>query len=254
MNTRVLIVDDEVLARRALASLLEPEGDFEVVGECADGRSAIKAIASLRPDLVFLDVQMPGMNGFEVLDAIGQEDLPAVIFVTAYDQFAVRAFDVRALDYLLKPFRGDRFQQALERVRRGHFDGAGRQRGSLQLASDRMVVRSGGRLIFVLFDELEYIRAAANYVILHAAGARYQVRETISAMESSLPQARFVRIHRSYIANLDAIRELYHGGGGEYLVVLRGGRSLPVGPNYPQVIRRALSEAHVPRFGTIGGI
>lgn len=247
-------MDDEPLARRRLSSLLAPESDFEVIGQCADGKAAVKAIASLKPDLVFLDVQMPGMSGFEVLEAIRDTHAPAVIFVTAFDRFAVRAFETQAVDYLLKPFRRERLQDSLERVRRGLAAHAPQVVARLGAAAERMVVRSNDRLLFVSFDELEYIRASANYVVLHMGRQSCQLRETLSAMEARLPRDRFVRIHRSYIVNLGAVRELYHGGGGEYLIALRSGRQLPVGPTYPSAIREALASAHVARFGSIGGI
>jgi len=255
MQTRTLIVDDEALARQRLSSLLNHEADFEVIGECAEGGSAVQAIFDLQPDLVFLDVQMPTMTGFEVLEAVGGERSPAVIFVTASDQLPIQAFDAQAIDYLLKPFRRERFQESLQRVRHGLS-----KRNAPQLpvpdrpTPDRMVVKSGDRLLFVPFDELDFIRASANYVRLHLGRTVYAVRETITAMESNLPADRFVRIHRSYIVNLSAIRELYHAGGGEYIIALRSGRQLPVGPTYPPVIRRALSTACMPRFGRIGGI
>jgi two-component system, LytTR family, response regulator len=255
MKIRTLIVDDESLARRSLSSLLNLEADFEVIGECAEGGSAVQAIIDLRPDLVFLDVQMPRMTGLEVLEAVGSERSPAVIFVTAFAEFAIQAFDARAMDYLLKPFRRERFQESLDRVRHWLVE-----RGAAQLpvagrsAPDRMVVKSGDRLLFVPFDELDFIRASANYVRLHMGRTTHVIRETIAAMEVRLPADRFVRIHRSYIANLSAVRELYHAGGGEYMIVLRNERQLPVGPTYPPVIRRALSTACMPRVGTIGGI
>jgi two-component system LytT family response regulator len=150
-----------------------------------------------------------------------------------------------AMDYLLKPFCRERFQESRQRVRHGFAE-----RG----APDRMVVKCGDRLLFVPFDELDFIRASANYVRLHLGRTVYSVRETIAAMESNLPADRFVRIHRSYIVNLSAIRELYHAGGGEYLIALRSGRQLPVGSTYPPVIHRALCTAGLPRFGSIGGI
>jgi two-component system LytT family response regulator len=249
-----LIVDDEPLARQHLSSLLKLEPDFQVAGECADGAAAIEAIATLRPDLVFLDVQMPQVSGFEVLDALGLECSPAIIFVTAFDQFAVRAFEAQALDYLLKPFRRDRLQAALNRVRRGGFVARERLLG-LPPVPDRMIVKSGDRLLFVPFDELEYVRAAANYMRLFlAAGKTCDVRGTIMAMEGRLPPERFVRIHRSYIVNLAAVLEVYPCGGGEYMVNLRSGRQLPVGPSYPAAIRAALQQARLPRFGGGGAI
>lgn len=254
MRIRSLIVDDEALARRRLSYLVSLEADFEVIGQCGDGRSAVDAIVELRPELVFLDVQMPEMNGFEVLQAVVGRHAPAVIFVTAFDQFAVKAFEEHAIDYLLKPFRRARFQSALERVRQGRLASASQVVASFGPASDRMVVRSGDRLLFVPYEELEYVRAAANYVKLHLQEEVCPVRETITAMEARLPRERFVRIHRSYIVNLSAVREVSHAGGGEYLLTLRSGRSLPVGPSYPALIRDALARAKTPRIGTIGGM
>jgi two-component system LytT family response regulator len=246
IQTRTLIVDDETLARRRLSSLLDRETDFEVIGECAEAGCAVRAILDLQPDLVFLDVQLPKMSGFEVLKAVEGKRFPAVIFVTESDQFAIQAFDAQAVDYLLKPFRLERFQESLERVRQGV--------AKRVSPADRMVVKSGDRLLFVPYEELDFIRASANYVRLHLGRTIHVVRQTINAMESCLPAERFVRIHRSYLVNLAAVREIYHAGGGEYIVALRSGRQLPVGPTYPAAIRRALSTSSVPRFGTLGGI
>jgi two-component system LytT family response regulator len=248
MMTRTLIVDDEPLARQHLASLLELEPDFTVAGECGDGGAAIEAIRTLRPDLVFLDIQMPRVSGFEVLEALDTGYAPTVVFVTAFDQFAVRAFEAQALDYLLKPFRRDRFQSALNRVRRGRSLGCGGLVNP-RPEPDRLVAKCGDRLMFVPFDELEYIRASGNYVRLHFGGRTCDVRETITAMEAQLPPQRFVRIHRSYLVNLQAVLEIYPCGGGEYLLSLRSGRQLPVGPNYPHCIREALHQARLPRCG-----
>ncbi len=248
-------MDDEPLARQHLSSLLSREIDFEVVGECADGAAAIETIMTVHPDLVFLDVQMPRVSGFEVLENLRRDCRPAVIFVTAFDQFAVRAFEAQALDYLLKPFRRDRFQASLERVRCGASAFPGPDRvAALRTEPDRMVVKSGDRLVFVAFDELEFIRASANYVSLHFAGKICEVRETITAMEARLPTQRFVRIHRSYIVNLGAVVEVYPAGGGEYMLSLKSGRQLPVGASYPASIRKSLLQARLPRFGGSGGI
>lgn len=248
-------MDDEPLARQHLSSLLSRESDFEVVGECGDGITAVETLTSLRPDLVFLDIQMPRLGGFEVLERLGVDCRPTVIFVTAFDQFAVRAFEAQALDYLLKPFRRDRFQAALERVRRGVGIFPGREQlAALRSEPDRMVVKSGDRLVFVPFDELEFMRASANYVTLHFAGKTCEVRETLTAMEARLPAQRFIRIHRSYIVNLGAIVEVFPAGGGEYMLSLKNGRQLPVGPSYPAAIRDALLQARLPRFGGSGGI
>jgi two-component system LytT family response regulator len=247
-----LIVDDEALARGSLSSLLQAEPDFKVVGECADGRAALSAIRREQPQLLFLDVHMPELDGFELLGELRDAPVPAVIFVTAYEQFAVRAFEAQALDYLLKPFRRERFAEAIERARRhlygrterpAHTDTPGRN------TPDRMVVKSGDRLVFVPLEALEYVRAAANYVRLQVGAATYEIRERMNAMEARLPREQFLRIHRSYIVNRGAVRELYPAGDGEYLVVLRGGRHLPVGPSYTAAVRRALMAPELPRFG-----
>jgi two-component system, LytTR family, response regulator len=252
VTIRALIVDDEALARRSLSSLLEAESDFEVVGECADGRSALAAILRSEPDVVFLDVQMPEMDGFSLLSTLSDKHAPAVIFVTAYEKFAVRAFEAQALDYLMKPFRRDRFQTSLERLRR-HFSPS-EQALPGNRPPDRMAVKCGDRLVFITLDSLDYVRAAANYVRLHVGETTYEVRERMTAMEIRLPRERFIRIHRSYIVNLAALKDLYRAGDGEYLVTLRSGRRLPVGPKYTMLIRAALTNAQVPRFGGSLGI
>jgi two-component system LytT family response regulator len=261
MAIRTLIVDDEPLARLNLSTLLQEEGDFEVVGECADAPSAAEAIARLGPQLLFLDVQMPGMDGFELLEALRaeaeHEGAPmAIVFVTAHAQFAVQAFEAQALDYLLKPFRRERFEATLERVRQ-HLANpptpAGREDTPLTIEPDRMVVKSGHKLVFIPFDELEVVRAAANYVTLQfGRNETLDVREKIGVLAQRLPAARFLRIHRSYIVNLAQLRALYPVGGGEYMAALRNGRELPVGPSYPAAIRRALEHAGIPRFGGVG--
>jgi two-component system LytT family response regulator len=248
MTIRTLIVDDEVLARRNLSSLLDLEPDFALVGECSEGQAALEAIATLRPDLVFLDIQMPMLDGFGVLGGVRPERMPLVVFVTAYDQFAVKAFEAQALDYLLKPFRRERFRATLERVRRSI---AARDSNPTQSADavQSMIVKCRDRLAFVHFDSLEFIRAAANYVQLHLGDAMYEVRERIAVMEERLPANRFLRIHRSYIVNIAAVKELCAAGGGEFMVCLRRGRELPVGPNYVAAVHKALLMANVPRFG-----
>lgn len=241
-------MDDEPLARLNLSSLLAAEPDFEIVGECGDAISAVRAIGELHPRLAFLDVQMPGLNGFSVLEATPAAALPAIVFVTAHEQFAVQAFEAQALDYLLKPFRRERFRQSLERARL-HVAGDQAATAPMPAAADaeRMVVKSGGRWIFIAFDELDVIRAAANYVTLHVGADRHDVREKIGDLEARLPAGRFVRIHRSYIVRVAALRSLYPLGGGEHMAVLRNGRELPVGASCLETIHAAL--AHLPQLG-----
>jgi two-component system LytT family response regulator len=242
-------VDDEVLARRSLSSLLDLEPDFEVVGECDEGQAALQAIRSAQPDLVFLDIHMPLLDGFGVLEAMLPERMPLVVFVTAYDQFAVKAFEAQALDYLLKPFRRERFRASLERVRRSI---AARDATAAQTTTSpqSMIVKCRDRVAFVHFDSLEFVRAAANYVQLHLLDSVYEVRERMTVMEERLPVNRFLRIHRSYIVNVAAVKEIYAAGCGEYLISLRGGRQLPVGPSYVDSVHKTLLRANAPRFGS----
>ena len=262
MRIPTLIVDDEPLARLNLATLLAEEDDFELVGECADAPTAAAAISAHAPQLLFLDVQMPGVDGFGLLESLrhatrSAEAPMAVVFVTAHAQFALRAFDAQALDYLLKPFRRERFEATLARVRQflGSRDAELTlvEDPPLSIEPDRMVVKSGHQLVFVPFEELELIRAAANYVTLHfGSNEVLDVREKIGVLAQQLPAARFLRIHRSYIVNLAQLRSLYPVGGGEYMATLRSGRELPVGSSYPEAIRRALAAARIPRFGGVG--
>ena len=243
-------MDDEVLARRSLSSLLNLEPDFEIVGECDEGGGALRAIESTQPDLVFLDIQMPGLDGFAVLEGARSERMPIVIFVTAHDQFAVKAFEAQALDYLLKPFRRERFRASLERVRRSiAARDAGPAHPASAAAGESMIVKCRDRLAFVRCDSLEFVRAAANYVQLHVNDAMYEVRERMAVMEARLPPDKFLRIHRSLIVNIAAVKELYAAGAGEYMISLRSGRQLPVGPNYIESVHKTLLKASVPRFG-----
>jgi len=256
MRIRTFVVDDEPLARLNLSSLLEAEPDFELAGEFADGRSAASAICEQRPDLVFLDVQMPNASGLEVIGSLAADRSPILVFVTAHERYAVQAFEAQALDYLLKPFRRERFHATLDRVR-SRFAAPPRfapARAQVERSPDRMIVKCGDRVVVVPFDELAYVRAAANYVQLHLADRTYDVREKISTMELRLPADRFLRVHRSYLVNLTALQELYPVGGGEYMIALRNGKQLPVGPTYPSSIRRALAGAHLPRFGRVTAV
>lgn len=251
---RALVVDDEPLARERLASLLSAETDVEVVGQCAEGEEAVNAIRTLRPDLVFLDVQMPGMNGFEVIQAIGPEAMPLVIFVTAHDQHALRAFQVRALDYLLKPFDRQRFQDALQRARvqieRNESGEIARRLLALvkdarkeQPRVDRLVVKSQGRLFFLRTDEIDWIEAAGNYVRLHVGSASHLLRETMNAIEGRLDPDKFFRIHRCRIVNIERIQELQPWLNGEYAVILRDGTRLTLSRGYREKLQDRLQAA-----------
>ena len=250
-KVKTLIVDDEPLARERLASLLAAEQDIEIVGQCRDGEEAVTAIHDHSPDLVFLDVQMPHMNGFEVIEAIGLERMPLVIFVTAYDQHALRAFQVKALDYLLKPFDRERFIDALQRARkqieREETGDLGRRLMALvkdlrkdQPRSDRLVVKSGGRLFFLRADEIDWIEAAGNYVRLHVGTTSHLLRETMNAIEARLDPEKFFRIHRCRIVNMERIQELQPWLNGEYAVLLRTGTRLTLSRGYREKLQDRL--------------
>ena len=255
---RTLIVDDEPLARERLRTLLQQESDIEVVGECADGRQALSAIGSDTPDLVFLDIQMPLLDGFGVMQSLEDRPLPAVIFVTAYDQYALRAFDVHAIDYLLKPFTAKRFQKALERARaelvRGENGKAGFEQRLINLLEDlngekrhpkRLVVKSSGRVYFLKIDEIDWIEAEGNYVRLHVGSNSHLLRETMKGMEAALDPDRFIRIHRSTIVNTERIRELQPLFHGEYAVILIDSTRLVASRGPENRLRRMLEAATV---------
>ncbi len=219
MTLRVLIVDDERLARAKIRGYLEHEPDVEIAGECASGAEAVAAIRAERPDIVFLDVQMPGGGGFEVVDAVGAA-AAVVIFVTAHDQHAVRAFEVAALDYLLKPFDRARFRRALARAR------------TAVQPLRRLIVREGERIHLVPVEEVEWLEAADNYVTVHAGARELLLRETLARLEQRLDGARFARIHRRAIVNLEAIAEVRAQAHGDHVVVLKGGVRLPIGRSH----------------------
>jgi two-component system LytT family response regulator len=248
---RTLVVDDEPLARERLTGLLSHEPDIDLVGQCRDGEEAITSIMDLSPDLVFLDVQMPQMNGFEVIEAVGNERMPLVIFVTAYDQHALRAFQVRALDYLLKPFDRERFTDALQRARkqieRDETGDLGRRLLALvkdlrkdQPRAERLVVKSGGRLFFLRADEIDWVEAAGNYVRLHVGTTSHLLRETMNAIEGRLDPEKFFRIHRSRIVNMERIQELQPWLNGEYAVLLRTGTRLTLSRGYREKLQDRL--------------
>ena len=227
---RAVIVDDEELARGFLRELLRQHPEIEIAAECANGFDAVKAIAESPPDLLFLDVQMPKLDGFEVLELI--EPGPAVIFTTAYDQYAIRAFDAQAADYLLKPFDAERFERALERAkarlreRRPPTDlAAARPPGQ---RPERIVVKDGTRVHVIPLDKLDYAEAQDDYVALHSGGKQYLKQQPIASLEAMLDPARFVRIHRSVIVNLDRVARIEPYGKESRLAILADGARLPV--------------------------
>ena len=244
---RALIVDDEPLARKRIRRMLSGESDITVVGECADGLSAVSAINDLSPDLVFLDVQMPEMNGLEVIRAVGPRRLPALVFVTAYDAYALQAFEAEALDYLLKPFDPMRFNETLQRVRR-RLGGQGGDEISEQirrLASrfgaepkylQRLVVKTGDRVLLLNVGEVDWLEAAGNYVCVHVGKQNHIVRDSLGNLESRLDPEHFARIHRSTVVNLDRIRELRPHWHGDYKLILQSGQVLPLSRRYRQAL------------------
>lgn len=254
MSTRklsVVVADDEPLARERVLSLLAAEPDIDVVAQCRDGEEAVKAIAERRPDLVLLDIEMPRMDGFDVINAIGPDRMPTLIFVTAYDQHAIRAFEVRALDYLLKPFDRERFAGALRRARSQIDAQATGDLGRRLVAmmkdlkreaprSDRLVVKSGGRLFFLRSDEIDWIEAAGNYVRLHVGPQSHLLRETMNAIEARLDPERFFRIHRSRIVNIERIQEMQPWLNGEYSIVLKTGGRLTISRGYREKLQEKL--------------
>lgn len=248
---RSLIVDDEPLARARIQELLARESDIEVVAECANGQEAVSAIASQSPDLVFLDVQMPELNGFGVLERLGSGPLPVIVFVTAHDAYALKAFEVHALDYLLKPFDRERFQRTLDRARdtlrrraNGDFD---RRLGELlsQLGEgkrylSRVIVKGDGSSVLLHIKEVDYMEAAGNYVRLFVGRDRYLLRETMNALETALDPEQFVRIHRSTIVNLDQVKGFEPYFHGDYVVRLRDGRALTMSRTFRERVEERL--------------
>jgi two-component system LytT family response regulator len=224
---RTLVVDDEPLARRGIRARLASMADVSIVGECGDGRQAVDAIRRLEPALVFLDVRMPDMSGFEVIERVGVGRMPVVIFVTAYDVHAIQAFEVEALDYVLKPIDSERLAQAVARARR-------------RIGSDRqarLAVRDRGRLVLLDPNDVTRIEADGDYVRLYAAGATYLVRETLAAMEARLDGARFVRIHRSTIVQLQYVRQLWRRDDARFVVTLADGTRIRASRRYSPRLR-----------------
>lgn len=240
---RTLIVDDERLARERVGRLLAAEPDIQVVGECADGVQAVAAIESLQPDLVLLDIQMPELDGFGVIETVGAERMPAVLFVTAYDQFALRAFDVHALDYLLKPFDAPRFKAALARVRswvhgqdRPPLEPLIKQVQAARPGGNRLLVKDGAGYAFLKPNAVQWVEAEDNYVRLHVEGRSHLVRETMAGMLGRLDPDRFRRIHRSAIVNLDFVQRLEPWTGGNYLVTMKDGTQLTLSRMYREQV------------------
>lgn len=243
MKVRTLIADDELLARERLRQLLGGQPEIELVGECVDGREAVAAIQEKSPDLIFLDIQMPELDGFAVLEAIKTEPMPVIVFVTAHDKFALRAFDVHAVDYLLKPFDRERFESALRRAleqvkNRGNAAQAQAQAALLAEVQsptkpmERLAIKSDGRITILKIADIAWIEAAHNYVEIHDDKKSHLLRETIGGIEQKLPPEKFVRISRSAIVNVDRVKELQPLFHGEYKVTLHNGKQLTLSRRY----------------------
>jgi two-component system LytT family response regulator len=247
MTLRVLVADDEAVARRRIRRYLASDGTVALVGECADGRAAVDAIRALAPDLVFLDVQMPELDGFDVLQAITPASRPAIVFVTAFDRYAIRAFDLHAIDYLLKPFTQERFALALsrakERVASRARDGNLTtliEQVSLARRTPRVAVRRGSRIVVLDWADVDWIEAADNYVTLHVGQVEYLLRNTLTALDRELDTARFVRVHRSAIVQIDRIVELVPETHGDFTLRLRDGSQVPLSRTFRERVERTL--------------
>jgi two-component system LytT family response regulator len=247
-------VDDETLARGRIRDILQTHPEIEIIGECSNGAEAIEAIENLSPDLVFLDVEMPGIDGFGVIEALDASRLPAIVFVTAYDQYAVRAFEVYAVDYLLKPFDQERFEKALERATSQILssDSSSISRRILDALEEikskpqhleRLVIKMNGHVFFIKTTEIDWLEAEGNYVRLHCGKESYLLRDTISALEKQLDPKLFVRVHRSAIVNIDRIKELQPWFHGEYRILLREGVELTLSRNYKDKLHGVLGRS-----------
>lgn len=263
---RILIVDDEPAARRGVKLLLAGVPQAVVVGEVGDGPEAVRQIEQLRPDIVFLDIQMPGCDGFEVIQRVGPAAMPAVVFVTAYDEHALRAFDVSAVDYLLKPYEDSRFYAALARAReevrrrragdirerlerliaaleRGPAPAAAPGADAPTALADRILIKSSGEIYFLKTEEIDWIEAEGDYMKFHAGGRAHLLRETMAKLEARLDPRRFIRIHRSTIVNVDRVRKMSPAFAGEYAVILHDGTKLRLSRGYQDRLQELLRSA-----------
>ncbi|MDQ3798438.1 MAG: LytTR family transcriptional regulator DNA-binding domain-containing protein [Acidobacteriota bacterium] len=244
MKIRTLIVDDEPLARERVRGFLAEEPDVEIIGEAENGAEAVFLINKHQPDLIFLDVQMPELSGFDVIQAVELENLPYVVFITAYDNYAIRAFDIHALDYLLKPFTRERLQLALKRFRGERLKSVENQSlderfiallnslGQSRQYAERVLIKAKGRIFFLQVTEIDWIESAGNYILLHVGREKYMLRETMKTMEERLDPKVFLRIHRSTLVNTYQVKEIYPLFSGDYNVVLKNGTELALSRHY----------------------
>jgi two-component system LytT family response regulator len=253
MSVRTLVADDEPIARKRLVRLLENEPEAELVASCGTGLEAVEAIRAHAPQLLFLDVQMPGLDGFGVLESLGLATPPAVIFVTAFDAYAVQAFDANALDYLLKPFDADRFHRAFARARdRLHAPVGGADATAISAliaglsrprqSAERLAIRADGRVYFVRVTEIDWIETASNYVRLHTGKTSHLLREPLSTLETRLDPEQFLRIHRTTVVNVERLRELQPWFSGEFIAILHDGTRLKVSRGYRDRVARWLGQ------------
>ncbi len=253
MTVRTLVADDEPLARKRLVRLLEKEPDAELIATCSTGLEALEAIKAHGPDLLFLDVQMPGMDGFGVLESLGTDAPRAIVFVTAFDAYAVQAFEANALDYLLKPFDAERFHRAYERardrLRRPDPAAAPEQLAALlesltrqRTTAGRLAIRADGRVYFLRVADIDWIETASNYVRLHSGKTSHLLRESLSSLETRLDPERFLRIHRTTVVNVERLRELQPWFSGEFIAILHDGTRLKVSRGYRDRVARWLGQ------------
>lgn len=258
MRIRAVIVDDEPLARRGILRFLKNHSELEVVAECGDGQSAVGAILAKKPDLAFLDVQMPEMNGFEVVSCVGPEKMPLTIFVTAFDRYAIRAFDANAIDYLLKPVSAGRFTKALGRAKERIAEKSRHETAQRMIATleeikrqeeylERLPVSENGRIVFVKTREIGWIEASGNYAQLHVGPRTYEIRETLNTLERKLSPRDFLRIHRSTIVNVHLIKEIQPWFHGYHLVRLQNGKELRLSRYQGEIAKRLGLASHSQR-------
>ena len=248
-NISVIIIDDEPLARERIRELLKNHNGIDVAAECKNGEEAVREINKYSPDLIFLDIQMPKMNGFDVITKL--EKIPAIIFVTAYDEYAIKAFEINALDYLLKPFDKERFEAALNRARNSLINENSQLNQKLENLLnglvhnnkeyiDRFVIKTGGRIYFVNSNDVDWFEADGNYVKLHIGSKTELIRETIKTLEEKLDPGKFIRVHRSSIIKIDSIKELVNWFGSEYKIKLKNGDEVVTGKKYKENINKLI--------------
>jgi two-component system, LytTR family, response regulator len=250
---RTLIVDDEPLARQHLRTLLADEHDIEIIGECGNGRDAVSSIRRDQPALVLLDIQMPELDGLAVVDEVGAEAMPVTIFVTAHDEYAVKAFDAHALDYVMKPVDRERFHEAIARVKERLRDDPSANapladfvdhlRAQGTLAPRRIALKHDGRLLFVRIDDIDWIEAADDHVVVHAGRDLYRQRDTLTRLEQRLPANKFLRVHRSSIVNVDRIREMQPWFQGDFVLIMADGTRVTTGRSYRERVREFIEKS-----------